>query len=408
MMSLKEAMRLALMQDVDSKNLTLREAAVKMGLSLRQTKRIRQSYQMNGAVGLISKRRGKVSPNRTDPSVKMDVINILSLNQYSGFGPTFASEKLKEHHGISLSNETVRQWMMEGGLWRGKRAKLKRVYQRRARRSRFGDMLQGDGSRHAWFEDRGEKSTLLLFVDDATSRICVARFTPAESTEGYLLLLEDQLKKHGKPLALYTDKHSSFRVNQEGHKNRLTHFAQVLKELDIELICANSPQAKGRVERTNGTLQDRLIKEMRLRGISTIEEANEYLPHFIEEYNNRFGKKPREEEDAHRPLKKSDNLERLFAHRSVRKLSKDLSFHYNGEHYQLQPNSPNRFRKTYIEILDRPGKPILIESDGKSYAYTSWGKMAAAQPKILDCKELEAYWPTREYRRQSKHHPWRS
>ncbi len=212
---------------------------------------------------------------------------------------------------------------------------------------------------------------LIAVLDNATSHICIARFAPAESTEGYLLLLEDQLKKHGKPLALYTDKHSSFRVNQEGHKNRLTHFAQVLKDLDVELICANSPQAKSRIERANGTLQDRLIKEMRLQGISTIEEVNEYLPEFIEESNSRFGKEAREEEDAHRPLKKSDDLEWLFAHRSVHKLSKDLSFHYNKERYQVQPNSPNRFRKIHIEILERPGKPILIESDGKSYPYTS-------------------------------------
>ncbi len=406
-MSLKEAMRLAIMQDADNENLTLREASVRMELSLRQTKRVRRSYQLDGATGLISKRRGKLSPNRIDPSLKLDVINILSSSQYAGFGPTFASEKLKEHHGISLSNETVRKWMIESDLWKAKRAREKRVYQRRARRSRFGELLQGDGSRHAWFEDRGEKCTLLLFVDDATSRICVARFVPVESTEGYLLLLEDQLKKHGKPLALYTDKHSSFRVNHGGNNKRLTHLAEVLKGLDVELICANSPQAKGRVERANGTLQDRLIKEMRLQGISTIEEANEYLPEFIKEYNNRFGKEPRKEEDAHRPLEKSDDLDRLFAHRSVRKLSKDLSFHYNGEHYQLLPKSPNRFRKASIEILDRPGKPILIESHGRSYPYTSWGKMAAAQPKVLDSKELEAHWPTPKYQRPSKHHPWR-
>jgi len=169
--------------------------------------------------------------------------------------------------------------MIQEGLWKAKARKSRRVYQRRVRRARFGELLQGDGSRHAWFEDRGEECTIVIFVDDATSRLTAGRFVLAETTIAYQEILEEHLVRYGRPLGLYVDKHSIFRVSREtsGAKERQTHFAKVLKALDIELICAHSPQAKGRVERANGTLQDRLIKEMGLRGIGTIEEANEYL-----------------------------------------------------------------------------------------------------------------------------------
>jgi hypothetical protein len=213
--------------------------------------------------------------------------------------------------------------MIQEGLWEAKKRKERKIYQRRVCRARFGELLQGDGSRHAWFEDRGDKCTLVIFVDDATSKLTAGRFVPAETTIAYQEILEDHLKKYGRPLGLYVDKHSIFRTSREnsGAKEKETHFGSVLRELDIELICAHSPQAKGRVERANGVLQDRLIKEMRLRGISTIEEGNRYLAIFIKEYNEKFGKEARNKEDAHRPMRKGDNLERLFARRSIRKLS---------------------------------------------------------------------------------------
>lgn len=407
-MSIKEANRLSVMRQVDKKMLSMKKASEELGVSLRQTKRIRRRYVLHGELGLISKHRGKVSPNRIDLKLRNEVIGILRREEYVDFGPTLAKEKLRQRHGIYLSDETLRKWMIGEELWKAKKQRVRKVHQRRMRRSRFGELLQGDGSRHAWFEDRGEECTLVIFVDDATSRLTAGRFVPAEATEAYQEILEEHLERYGRPLALYVDKHSIFRTNRETLKESETHFARVLRELEIVLICAHSPQAKGRVERANGTLQDRLIKEMRLHGIQTIEEANRYLPVFIEEYNQKFGKDPRSAEDAHRPLREYDNLERIFARRSSRRVSKDLSFQYEGTFYQIKPNLPNRFRHERVSILERPGKPILVEAGGNEYPYTKWEKEAQHEkPRIFDSKELEAYWPSRVPRKPSKHHPWR-
>jgi hypothetical protein len=408
-MSVKEANRLSVMRQVDKKILSLQKASEELGVSLRQMKRIRKRYLSEGETGLISKHCGKISPNRIDHKLKEAVMRILRRDEYAGFGPTFTKEKLRERHGYYLSDETLRHWMIQEGLWKAKARRDRKIYQRRVRRGRFGELLQGDGSRHAWFEDRGEDCTIVIFIDDATSRMTAGKFVPAETTAAYQEILEEHLEKYGRPLGLYVDKHSIFRVSRElsGATEGQTHFGRVLKELDIELICAHSPQAKGRVERANGTLQDRLIKEMRLRGISTIKEANRYLPLFMEEYNRKFGKEPRNPEDAHRALREQDNLERIFARRTTRKISKDLSFQYEGTFYQIHPKLPNRFRPTHVNILERPGKPILIEAGGKEYPYSEWGSQEG-KPKVLNSKELEAYWPSQVKKRLGKHHPWRN
>lgn len=409
-MSIKEANRLSIMRQVDKKILTLEKASEELGVSLRQTKRIRKRYLTQGESGLISKHLGKTSPNLIDPKLRAAVIKILVKEEFAGFGPTFAQEKLRQRHGYYLSEETLRKWMIQEGLWEAKLRRNRKVYQRRVRRGRFGELLQGDGSRHDWFEGRAEKATLVIFIDDATSKLTAGKFVSAETTVAYQEILEDHLKKYGRPLGLYVDKHSIFRTSRENGvaKDSETHFGRVLRELDIELICAHSPQAKGRVERANGTLQDRLIKEMRLRGISTVDEANQYLPKYIEEHNEKFGKEPRSEEDAHRPMREQDDLERIFARRSTRKISKDLSFHYEGTFYQIQPSFPNRFRSTHVNILERSGKPILVEAGGLEHPYTKWDELSHEKPKVLDSKELEAYWPSKITKRPGKHHQWRS
>lgn len=338
-MSIKEANRLSVMKQLDKGLLTVRKASEELGVSLRQAKRIRKRYQVEGEEGLISKHIGKTSPNRIDPKLRKKVVNILYREEYAGFGPTFAREKLQERHGYFLSDETLRKWMIQEGLWKAKEQKERKIYQRRMRRSRFGELLQGDGSHHAWFEDRGEKCTLVIFVDDATSKLTACRFVPSETKEAYQKILEEHLSKYGRPLGLYVDKHSIFRTSRDYSeaKENETHFGRILRELEIELICAHSPQAKGRVERANGVLQDRLIKEMRLRGINTIDEGNKYLPIFMKEYNRKFGKEPRDSENAHRPLRDREDLETVFAQRITRKLSKSLSFQYEGVMYQMQP-----------------------------------------------------------------------
>ncbi len=406
-MTLKEAERLSVMRQVDKKNLTLRKASEELGLSLRQTKRIRRRYKEEGEEGLISLKRGRESNRRISAEMKEKAMTCIK-KKYPDFGPTLATEKLKEVEGIKVSEETVRKWLIQEGLWQAKRTKRKRIYQRRKRRSRFGELIQGDGSPHDWFEGRGEKCTLLQFVDDATSKTTAALFIKSETTEGYLELLKKHLEKYGRPLALYVDKHSVFRVNRKELEKGvgITRFGKVVKDLEIELICAHSPQAKGRVERKNGVYQDRLIKEMRLRGISGIEEANKYLPEFLEGINKKFGREPEEKEDAHREWRKGDDVERIFASKEERVLSKNLTLQYKGVLYQINTKTPHRMKHGKVEVIEREGKPIEIEYQGVKLRYQKWSEVVYEKPKVLDHKQMET-WGIRKAPKPKRHHPWR-
>lgn len=407
-MSIKEASRLGIMRQIDKKDLTSRKASEELNISLKQLRRIRKRYLAEGEAGLISKKRGQVSGNKIREEIRDKVISLLRT-EYFGFGPRLAGEKLLERHQLRLSAETLRKWMIEEGLWATKKKKGKRVYQRRPRRSRFGELLQGDGSPHDWFEGRSEKCCLIHFIDDATNEITSGRFVPTETTEGYLTCLREHLERHGRPLGLYVDKHGIFKVNREELKKGvgITHFGKVVKELDIELICAHSPQAKGRIERSNGVLQDRLVKEMRLEGINTIEEANAFLPQFLEKHNRRFKKTAANPEDAHRAMRKQDDLERIFARREKRKLSKDLTFQHRGILYLIETKTPNRMRHTFVDIMWKDNEPIKVEYDGRKLKYKIWEEKMYEQPLVLDAKEIGGVWANRKQAKPSKHHPWR-
>lgn len=408
-MSIKEAERLSVMRQVDKKVLTIKQAGQELGLSLRQTKRVRKRYLNQGEKGLISLKRGKVSNRKICEETRNKVLTLMR-ERYIDFGPTLASEKLNSLDNIEISAETLRKWLIEEGLWKPKRKKEAKVYQRRARRERFGEMLQADGSPHDWFEGRSEKCTLIQFVDDATSKTTVARFVPTEGTDEYLELLEEHLKKYGRPLSLYTDKHSTFRVNKEEIKKGvgITHFGQVVKDLGIELICAHSPQAKGRIERKGGVFQDRLVKEMRLRGINSMEEANNFLPQFLEEMNQRFGKEPAHPEDAHRPLREQDDLRRIFARKDRRKLSKDLTFQHHGTLYLVEAKHPNRMKHAYVDVFWRTGEQIEIRYQGVKLEYKKWSETRYEQPQIVDSKGIEfPKWVIKKLIKPSKNHPWR-
>lgn len=407
-MSIKEADRLGTMKRMDRKDLTARKASEELGLSLKQLRRIRKRYLAEGAIGLISKKMGQPSSNKIRAEIRDEVLGLLRMT-YVGFGPTLASEKLLERHQIKISSETVRKWMAEEGLWISKRKKDKRVYQRRPRRSRFGELLQGDGSPHDWLEGRSEKFCLIHFMDDATNEITSARFVATEGTEGYLTCLKKHLERHGRPLGLYVDKHATFKVNREELKKGIgiTHFGKVLKDLDIKLICAHSPQAKGRIERSNGVLQDRLIKEMRLEGINTIEEANSFLPAFLEKHNKRFKKIAANPENAHRTMRKEDDLGRIFARKDHRKLSKDLTFQHHGVLYLIETKIPNRLRYASIDVLWRGDQPIEVEHDGKQLQYKIWKETVYEQPSVLDTKEIGMAWINKKSKKLPKHHSWR-
>lgn len=408
-MSIREAERLGIMRQVDKKALTLQRASEELGISLRQAKRVRKRYKSEGEKGLVSKRRGMPSSNKTPVEIREGVIDLLAT-KYQGFGPTLAAEKLHEREGIKLSAETIRKWMSVDGLRKPKRRKEKRLYQRRMRRERFGELLQGDGSPHDWFEGRSEKCTLIQFVDDATSKVTAARFVLSETTDGYLDLLEEHLTRYGRPMGIYVDKHSVFRVNHKEVKNGtvLTHFGKVSKNLEIELICANSPQAKGRVERKNAVMQDRLTKEMRLRGINNLERANEYLPEFLEELNHRFGREASNEENAHRAMRKQDDLKRIFARTDTRKLSKELTFQYEGILYMIETKTPNRLKHATVEVIIKKGEAIEIEYEGKKLKYTKWSERPYEGTKILGAKEIELKsWADKTPKKTGLHHPWK-
>lgn len=408
-MSIKEANRLSTMRQVDKKIFTIKRASEEMGVSLRQAKRIRKRYVIDGELGLVSQKRGKVSNRKIPDKIRKEIVELIKT-LYEDFGPTLISEKLKERHEMIISPETLRLWLIDEGIWKPKRRKEGKVYQRRVRRSRFGELLQGDGSPEDWFEGRCARCTLLQFVDDATGKTTAARFVPTETTDGYLELLREHLNRYGRPIGLYVDKHATFRVNREEIKKGegITHFGRVVKELDIELICANSPQAKGRVERKNGFYQDRLIKEMRLLKINSIEEANAFLPEFLLEMNQRFGKDPVNTEDAHRSLRPQDDLERIFSRRVTRKLSKDLTFQYRGVLYQIQTKSPNRLRHVTVEVLLRGEEDIEVGYQGKKLTYKKWSETTDQRPRVLDCKEIATdFWATKTLTKPKKHHPWR-
>jgi transposase InsO family protein len=361
-----------------------------------------------GSAGLISKKRGQVGNNKISEETRVQAVNLLK-EKYINFGPTLACEKLLERHQLQLSAETLRKWMIEEGLWLPKKKKNKRVYQRRPRRSRFGDLIQGDGSLHDWFQGRGPKCCLIHFIDDATNEITSARFVPVETTEGYLICLKQHLTRYGKPLGLYVDKHSIFKVNKEELKQGvgITHFGRVLKDLGIELICAHSPQAKGRIERSNGVLQDRLCKEMGLEKISTIEEGNAFLPQFLEKHNKRFKKLAANPENAHRAMKKEDDLEKIFSRKDKRKLSKDLTFQHQGIVYLIESKTPNRLQQALVNVLWREGQPIKVEHNGKSLKYKIWKETVYEQPPVLDVKEIGLAWINKKRVKNAKHHPWR-
>ncbi len=242
---------------------------------------------------------------------------------------------------------------MAEGLWKVKSRRRARIHQRRPRRACWGELVQLDGSPHAWFEDRGERCTLIGFIDDATSRLMYLRFVTAETTQAYMQALGVYLSRYGRPVALYSDRHSIFRVNQGRKEGQVTQFTRAVKTLDIEPVHANTPQAKGRVERANQTLQDRLVKELRLAGVDDMEEANAFLPAFMADYNRRFAVAPKGEEDAHRAmLHDAEELDLILRRQETRKLSKNLTFQYLNREYQITGQGKGyRLRGASVTVL---------------------------------------------------------
>ncbi|MFC4595519.1 ISNCY family transposase [Sphingobium tyrosinilyticum] len=309
------------------------------------------------------------------------------------FGPTLAREYLAERHDIAVGCETLRQMMIDAGIWKDRAARRSRPYQPRHRRECRGELVQIDGSEHAWFETRGPKCTLLVYIDDATSELLHLKMVESESTFSYMEATREYIEQHGKPVAFYSDKHTVFRNPKATAKgDGMTHFGRALDALNIEIICANSPQAKGRVERANGTLQDRLIKAMRLEGISSIEEANVFLPSYMVGHNARFARPAADSRDLHRPLAPRDDLRSVMVWREQRTVTAALTLHYNKVLFLLEPNpfSKELVRKR-VDVCEYPDGTVEIRHDGRSLPYSLFDKMPRInQPAIVDNKHLDA------------------
>ena len=376
-MSMRELDRLKTIQRVVDRMLRVGQAAEGLGISCRQVERLVKRYEARGPAGLVSARRGRPSNNQLDAGLASRALALIQ-QRYPDFGPTLACEKLRELHGLTLSKETIRRLMTEAGLWKPRRQRAAQIHQPRNRRACLGELIQIDGSDHAWFEDRAEACTLLVYIDDATSRLMQLHFVPTESTFAYFEATRAYLKRHGKPVAFYSDKASVFRSPQESVDagRGVTQFGRVLYELNIDSWCANSSQAKGRVERANLTLQDRLVKELRLRGISSQKAANAYAPRFVADFNRRFGKPPKSDFDAHRPVRADEDLDLIFTWRVARKVSSSLTLQHDRVRYLLADLPETRkLIHRYIDVFEYPDGRIELRADGSSLEYVRFDKL---------------------------------
>ncbi|MBL0941322.1 MAG: ISNCY family transposase [Alphaproteobacteria bacterium] len=370
-MSKQEIDRLEVIQKLLDKRWTQKKASQVMQISVRQVQRLLQAYRKQGVPGLLSKKRGKPSNNKISDTVKQYAISLIK-EHYVDFGPTLAAEKLFEKHDLKLSVETVRSLMINAEIWIPRNKRHKRAYQPRYRRERFGELIQIDGSNHPWFEDRGPKCTLLVYIDDATSRLTSLYFVPTESMHTYFLATRQHIERYGKPIAFYSDRLGVFRVHSKTTQEKImTQFGRALYELNIELICANTCQAKGRVERANKTLQDRLVKELRLRNISTIAEANAYLPEFTKDYNKRFEKAPFNPVDCHRPLQKNEFLDESLCFKQERTVTHNLTIQYDRVLYLIEDTVGNRaLRRKKIMLHEYPNGSISLNYKGRKLQFS--------------------------------------
>jgi transposase len=371
LMSERELNRIEVLAQVDDGRLSVQNGANMLDVTKRQVFRLLKRYRTEGAPAIRHRSRGK-SPNNKIHKAKRAFALALVNENYGDFGPTLAAEMLAEHHGFKVSRETLRKWMVDDGIWLSRKQR-RAIHQPRSRRECFGELIQIDGSDHRWFEDRAAPCTLLVFVDDATSMLMELRFVPSESTFSYFEALESYLLKHGRPVAFYSDKHSVFRVPKPNpHMTGMTQFGRALAELNIEILCANSSQAKGRVERANRTLQDRLVKELRLADISSMETGNAFLPGFTERYNAQFAKAPAKPNNLHRALNiEPDRLSEVFCLRDQRHVTKDLMLKYDRKRIKLEINDLTRgLVGKYIDIYEYGCGRIQVRANGVVLPHT--------------------------------------
>lgn len=393
--------RLVALKKAKKKLITQREAGEELGVSVRHVKRLLYALKKHGDKAVIHGLRGRPSNRKVAEKVEREAVTILSTPVYQGFGPTLAAEYLDKEHGIEASKETVRQWMMRAKLWRGKRARIQEVHTWRPRRSRFGELVQWDTSDHDWLEGRGGKLYLIAMIDDATSRL-FARFVRHDSTSENMQLLWSYLEKFGRPVAFYTDKASLFQTAEKRKRDEPgvekdpvemppTQIGRALRELGITWIAAHSPQAKGRVERNFETAQDRLVKGMRVAGVTTIEQANDYLTNdYLVWWERELTVEAAHPDDAHRPLEKSHNLAASLSHVETRQVRPDYTLRWDGKLYQIErPAVVSGLRGAKVRVEQRLDGSMAVRYGEK---YLSVEECAVAEkPKAAKMKSARKH-----------------
>jgi transposase len=387
-MSIGEVRRLKAVESSIDGHVTQKTVAAILGLSERQVRRLVRAVRERGDRGIIHALRGRRSNRRISEEVRGRVLSLYQA-RYPDFGPTLATEKLLECEGIKISDETLRKWLIEEGFWK-KRRKRSGFRQWRPRKACFGQMVQMDGSHHAWLEGRGPKLVLMAYIDDATNTT-YGGFYDYEGTLPAMDSFKGYVRKYGLPMSVYLDRHTTYKSPKKLTEwqevagiESLSQFERALKELGVEVIHALSPQAKGRIERLFGVLQDRLVKEMRLKDIKTKEEANAFLKGYLPRYNERFGVCPANEADAHVTLPRQVDLNRYLCIKTERTIRNDNTIALDGRLYQLEERGGKKVvveerldgslrmiskgvSLKYREITQRPEKEVVPKTDARKF-----------------------------------------
>ncbi|HEX9900077.1 MAG TPA: ISNCY family transposase [Candidatus Methylomirabilis sp.] len=400
-MSVKELRRAHVIRHALERTLTQEQAGALVGLTARHVRRLIQRVRQEGDRGLVHRGRGKPSNRRIAASLKATVLKLYA-QQYGDFGPTLAAEKLAERHGITLSDETLRLWLRAAGVAHFQRRK--RPHRSwRARKPHVGELVQLDGSHHDWLEGRGPRCVLMAYIDDASSRV-FARFYNYEGTIPAMDSFGRYVTRYGIPLAVYADKHSTYRPPAEptleeqlAGTEPQSQFGRALGELGVELIPAHSPQAKGRVERLFGTFQDRLIKEMRLAGVATLDEANRFLDTYLPIYNRRFTVQPAQATDLHRPRPTGCALARILCIKTTRYLRKDFTIVHQGRLYQIHET----LRATHVLVEERVDGTMRLTHKSRALAYH------AITSRPVKAGAVKPIPPPRRLVTPRPEHPWR-
>lgn len=411
----REEDKLDIIHDALAGKITNGQAATMLDISSRQVKRLKNKVREQGYLAVIHRLKGQQGNHHIEESVKEQALTAIK-ERYSDFKPTFATEKLEENHDIHISPETTRRWMTKEGLWKPRKQKQSSYHSWRPRKDYYGELQQFDGSYHHWFENRFAdaddnpiEACLLASIDDATGKITKAVFAANEGVEAVFAFWMEYIQEQGKPLSIYLDKFSTYKINHKGavdNKDLMTQFQRAMQDLGIQLITAHSAEAKGRVERLFGTLQDRLVKEMRLAQINTPKEGNSFLKEvFLPKFNSRFTISPAKIGGVHKSLSKIDkkNINRIFSVQSKRRVNNDFTVQFKNNWYQLTELQPITIRardKIIVEEwLDQTVHFSLKEKYLNFVVLPGRPKKAKSNPTILTSHKINWKPPA--------NHPWK-